>query len=171
MVNKPLVGNKAKFLRGRCFGGGVARIPLNVSSVFFRSFRISTSPGPSLKLTFSNLKMDGWNTFSFPFGARDGLFSRGYVWLLVSGSVEIRGFMPWKLRSSKSLRRPSTQASESSSEEQNLIGTWWVPWYQRRRWKIWDKSIRKMIYTGRFRDFLLNLYALMRSTHIQLFQL
>ena len=23
---------------------------------------------PSLKLTFSPLKMDGWNTFSFPFG-------------------------------------------------------------------------------------------------------
>ena len=25
---------------------------------------------PSLKLTFSHLKMDGWNTFSFPFGIR-----------------------------------------------------------------------------------------------------
>ena len=24
---------------------------------------------PSLKLTFSHLKMDGWNTFSFPFGS------------------------------------------------------------------------------------------------------
>ena len=25
---------------------------------------------PSLKLTFSHLKLDGWNTFSFPCGAR-----------------------------------------------------------------------------------------------------
>ena len=25
---------------------------------------------PSLKLTFPHLKMDGWNTFSFSFGAR-----------------------------------------------------------------------------------------------------
>ena len=39
---------------------------------------------PSLKLTFSPLKMDGWNTIYFPFGAND-LFS-GAKWLLVSGS-------------------------------------------------------------------------------------
>ena len=41
---------------------------------------------PSLKLTFSHLKMDGWNTFSFPFGAFNGLFS-GANLLLVLGRV------------------------------------------------------------------------------------
>ena len=35
------------------------------------------------KLTFSHLKMDGWNTFSFPFRMA---YSQG-LWLLVSGSV------------------------------------------------------------------------------------
>ena len=39
---------------------------------------------PSLKLTFSHLKVDGWNTFSFPFGARP-IFS-GFHSLFVSGS-------------------------------------------------------------------------------------
>ena len=39
---------------------------------------------PSLKLTFSHLKMDGWKTFSFPFGARP--IFRGE--LLVSGRVK-----------------------------------------------------------------------------------
>ena len=29
---------------------------------------------PSLKLTFSHLKMDGWNTFSFPIGAFRPIF-------------------------------------------------------------------------------------------------
>ena len=40
---------------------------------------------PSLKLTFSHLKMDGWNTFSFPFGAK-GLFSGAKM--LVSGDKQ-----------------------------------------------------------------------------------
>ena len=39
------------------------------------------------RLTFSHLKMDGWNTCLFPFGAWRGLFS-GANLLLVSGSVE-----------------------------------------------------------------------------------
>ena len=37
------------------------------------------------KTNSSPLNMDGWNTFSFPFGARP--IFRGYVDLLVSGSV------------------------------------------------------------------------------------
>ncbi len=40
---------------------------------------------PSLKLTYP-LKMNGWNTFSFPFGALNGLFS-GANLLLVLGRV------------------------------------------------------------------------------------
>ncbi len=40
---------------------------------------------PSLKLTFSPLKMDGWNTIYFPIGSL-GLFS-GANFLLVSGRV------------------------------------------------------------------------------------
>ena len=42
----------------------------------------------SLKLTFSHLKMDGWNTFSFPIGFRP--IFRDEV-LLVSGRVEADG--------------------------------------------------------------------------------
>ena len=33
-----------------------------------------------------HLKMDGWNTFSFPIEGKRPIF-RGYAWLLVSGSV------------------------------------------------------------------------------------
>ena len=42
---------------------------------------------PSLKLTFSHLKMDGWNTFSFPFGFRP--IFRGKLAGIVSGRVVV----------------------------------------------------------------------------------
>ena len=44
---------------------------------------------PSLKLTFSHLKMDGWNTFAFPIGFRP--IFRGYY---VSFSVFLKEAFP-----------------------------------------------------------------------------
>ena len=68
---------------------------LTTSSVFFRIFGISSGLSgfisdepcclgvPSLKLTFSPLKMDGWNTIVSFWGPD---YFQG-LWLLVSGSV------------------------------------------------------------------------------------
>ena len=50
-----------------------------VDSGLFVSYVSDYSILPSLKLT-QPLKMDGWNTRTFPFGAWDGLFS-GAKWL------------------------------------------------------------------------------------------
>ena len=47
---------------------------------------------PSLKLTFSHLKMDGWKTFLFPFGAFRPVFR--CVLLLVSGWIIETSFIP-----------------------------------------------------------------------------
>ena len=47
----------------------------------------STPKFTPLKLRFSHLKMDGWKTFSFPFGFRP--IFRGFHLLLVLGSVKI----------------------------------------------------------------------------------